>query len=88
MRMLDKVGETTPVITTVHELQLVDDDIPIEPFDLPVDIVVTPNRVIRTQRVVRKPSGIYWEFVSDEMLREIPILNDLRNRVKTKDQPI
>ncbi|MCG2880131.1 MAG: 5-formyltetrahydrofolate cyclo-ligase [Vulcanisaeta sp.] len=88
MRMLGKVGEDTPVITTVHELQLVDDDIPIEPFDLPVDIVVTPSRVIRTQRVVRKPSGIYWEFVSDEMLREIPILNDLRNSVKTKDQPI
>jgi 5-formyltetrahydrofolate cyclo-ligase len=78
MRMLGKVGEETPVVTTVHELQLVNDEIPREPFDLPVDIVVTPTRVIRVSRVNPKPLGIYWEYVTEDMVREIPILAELR----------
>ncbi|MGC9180126.1 MAG: 5-formyltetrahydrofolate cyclo-ligase [Vulcanisaeta sp.] len=75
---LGKVNENTPVITTVHELQLVSDEIPKEPFDLSVDIIVTPSRVIRVNRVDSKPVGIYWEYVTEEMLREIPLLAELR----------
>ena len=75
--MLGKVNENTPVITTVHELQLVNDEIPREPFDLPVDIVVTPSRVIRVDRVDAKPRGIYWQYVTEEMIREIPLLAEL-----------
>ncbi len=78
---MGKVNENTPVITTVHELQLVNDEIPREPFDLPVDVIVTPGRVIRVKRVDPKPRGIYWEFVTDEMLREIPLLNELKARL-------
>jgi len=74
----DKVGEDTPVATTVHDIQLVDDDIPKEPFDLPVDIIATPNRLIRTRRVDPKPRGIFWEYVTEEMLREIPLLAEVR----------
>lgn len=73
-----KVGESTPVVTTVHDVQLVDDDIPREPFDLPVDIVVTPTRALRTSRTDMKPSGILWEYVTEDMLREIPLLAELR----------
>ncbi len=78
---MGKVNENTPVITTVHELQLVSDEIPKEPFDLPVDIIVTPSRVIRVKRVDPKPRGIYWEFVTDEMLRKILLLNELKARL-------
>ncbi len=42
-----KVSRKTPVITTVHELQVVE-EIPAESHDLRVDIVVTPERIIRT----------------------------------------
>ncbi len=81
---LGKVGEDTPVITTVHELQLVSDEIPREPFDLPVDVIVTPpSRVIRVSRVDSKPRGIYWEFVTNEMLREISLLNELKARLSS-----
>ncbi|BDR91791.1 5-formyltetrahydrofolate cyclo-ligase [Vulcanisaeta souniana JCM 11219] len=83
---LDKVGEDTPVITTVHELQLVSDEIPREPFDLPVDVIVTPSRVIRTNRVDPKPRGIYWEFVTNEMFSEIPLLNELKARLNSAGQ--
>ncbi|WP_069806633.1 5-formyltetrahydrofolate cyclo-ligase [Vulcanisaeta thermophila] len=79
MSALGKVNEETPVVTTVHELQLVSDEIPREPFDLPVDIVVTPHRVIRVRRIDGKPRGIYWDYVTEEMMKEIPILRELRN---------
>ena len=81
---LNKVSEETPVITTVHELQLTSDDIPREPFDLPVDIIVTPNRVIRVSRIDPKPHGIYWEYVTDNMIREIPLLSELRNTLNNR----
>ncbi len=82
MRSVGKVDETTPVITTVHELQLVNDDIPKEPFDLPVDIILTPMRVIRVRRIDEKPRGIYWEYITDDVLREIPILKELKDFLK------
>lgn len=74
----DKVSENTPVATTVHTLQLIEEEIPVEPFDLVVDVVATPREVIYTKRVDKKPSGIYWDYVTDDMFREIPLLRELR----------
>lgn len=75
---LGKAGEDTPIATTIHDVQLVEDDIPREPFDLPVDVITTPMRVIHVNRVDKKPAGIFWEYVTDEMLREIPLLAELK----------
>lgn len=75
---LGKAGEDTPIATTIHDVQLVEDNIPREPFDLPVDVITTPTRVIRVNRVDKKPAGIFWEYVTDEMLREIPLLAELK----------
>jgi len=74
LRSLGKVGEDTPVATTVHDIQLVDDDIPVEPFDLPVDLIATPSQLIRVERRYAKPRGILAEYVTDELLAEIPLL--------------
>lgn len=83
LRELGLVDEDTPVITTVHDLQIIDQEIPMEEHDLPVDIIVTPTRIIRVERAYRKPKGIYWERISEEKLREIPILAEiLGKRVK------
>ncbi len=40
------LGAATPIVTTIHELQLVD-AVPTEPHDRRVSLVVTPERVIR-----------------------------------------
>ncbi|MEL9991894.1 MAG: 5-formyltetrahydrofolate cyclo-ligase [Thermoproteus sp.] len=77
-RALGKVSDTTPVATTVHELQLVD-EIPQEPFDLPVDIIATPSSLLRPQQRRPKPSGILWEYVTEELLSEVPLLSLLRS---------
>jgi 5-formyltetrahydrofolate cyclo-ligase len=72
-RRLGAVEERTPVLTTVHGLQVVDDDIPMTPHDVPVDLIVTPERVIRARRR-RKPNGIRWEELTDAQLRAMPPL--------------
>lgn len=72
-------GEKTPIATTVHELQVVKGRIPQDPWDVPIDIIATPERIIRCRRGQR-PKGIIWEKLSEEKIKEIPILKDLLNR--------
>jgi 5-formyltetrahydrofolate cyclo-ligase len=68
------VGEETPVVTTVHELQVVDDPIPMTAHDVPLDFVITPERVIRTGRRFAKPAGIIWDELSETQLADMPAL--------------
>jgi len=79
---LNKVGEDTPVFTTVHDMQLVDDEIPREPFDLPVDYVFTPTKSIKIERRDEKPRGILWQYLDEETIRQIPILSKLRRSTR------
>lgn len=67
----------TPVLTTVHDLQVVQDDIPMTPHDVPVDLIVTPERVIRTKSRIAKPEGIRWEELSPEQIEAMPVLRRL-----------
>ena len=76
--LLGKAGEETPVATTVHELQIVE-EIPSKPHDLPLDIVVTPRRVYRCPRRER-PRGLVLSSLSEEKVREIPILREALRR--------
>jgi 5-formyltetrahydrofolate cyclo-ligase len=73
LRELGKVKETTPVATTVHSSQIVD-RIPVEPFDVSVDIVSTEARVIYTHRTRRNPEGIYVNFLTPHKIESTPYL--------------
>jgi len=79
LRQLGRIAETVPIATTVHDIQVVD-DIPVEPFDVPVDIIVTPTRVLRTHSRLPKPRGILWDLLDPSRLEEMPILKELRER--------
>lgn len=81
-RQLGSVNESTPVLTTVHDLQVIDDTIPMTAHDVPVDLIVTPDQVIRTHRRRPKPRGIHWKDLSPEQLAAMPPLQALR-RAKT-----
>jgi 5-formyltetrahydrofolate cyclo-ligase len=48
-RIKDQFGEI-PVITTIHPLQLVD-SVPHLSHDAKVDIVVTPEKIVRTENL-------------------------------------
>jgi 5-formyltetrahydrofolate cyclo-ligase len=76
LKAFGKVKESTPVFTTVHELQLVD-ELPREPFDVPVDAIFTNERAIRCPPNP-KPDSIYWDLLEEEKLREIPLLQEMR----------
>ena len=78
LRELGLVDEYTPIATTVHELQIFD-TLPQDPFDVPVDIIVTPKRIIRPTCRKLKPAGIYWEYITNKKMDDIPILKELRN---------
>lgn len=77
-RAAGAVDARTTVLTTVHALQVVTDDIPMTPHDVPVDLVVTPDRVIRTRPSFRKPPGIRWHELSAEQLAAMPAVRRLR----------
>ena len=76
-RTVGAVDEATTVLTTVHALQVVDDDIPMTPHDVPVDLVVTPERVIRTRTALAKPDRIHPEELSEEQRQAMPVLRRL-----------
>ncbi len=75
----DAIDETTPIITTVHDIQIVQ-NIPMADNDLPVDIIVTPKTVIRTYTKYKKPSGIIWDKLTKEEIEKIPLLKELLNK--------
>ena len=75
------VDEHTVVATTVHEVQVVEvGRIPMTAHDVPLDLVVTPDRVIECRRGRRSgaAAGIRWEELTDEKIAAIPLL--ARNR--------
>lgn len=78
LRETGKVDELTPVVTTVHDLQVFEEKLPREIHDVPVDIIYTPTRVIRTKQPYPKPKGIYWDLLGEEKLNSIPILRELK----------
>jgi 5-formyltetrahydrofolate cyclo-ligase len=65
------------IATTVHPLQLLDEELPETAHDFRVDVIVTPDEVIRTRRA-RRPRGILWEDLDEEKLAEIPVLRGMR----------
>lgn len=73
-RHFNLIDDSTPVITTVHEVQILDREFPWKPYDIPVDYIITPIRAIKTDGKFKKPSGIFPDLLQKEMIKEIPIL--------------
>lgn len=67
------VGDDTTIVTTVHELQLLDEDLAETEHDFRVDVIVTPDAVLRTRRRGRPP-GILWDHLDAEKRAAIPVL--------------
>ena len=75
------IGPETVTVTTVHEIQVQPAGVfPLTGHDVPVDFIVTPERVIdcRPRRAPRPASGIAWEDLTEEKIAAIPLLSALR----------
>ncbi|QQP37099.1 Uncharacterized protein FKW44_022415 [Caligus rogercresseyi] len=71
--------ENPLVVTLVADEQVLEPEfLPLdllEPHDLPVDIIVTPTRIIRVAEKVPKPSfGVSSDLVTPEILHNFPCL--------------
>ncbi|MDY7106543.1 MAG: 5-formyltetrahydrofolate cyclo-ligase [Actinomycetota bacterium] len=73
------VTDDTVIVTTVHPIQVVDDELPETSHDFRVDLIVTPDEVIRCPRVARPP-GIVWADLDDDKIAAIPVLAARRPR--------
>jgi 5-formyltetrahydrofolate cyclo-ligase len=80
LRELGLVSELTPIITTVHDLQIVE-SVPLEDHDIAVDYIVTPTRVLATHRTRRRTAGIIWDKVTPEMMSAMPVLKELKQKL-------
>ncbi|MBS2967729.1 5-formyltetrahydrofolate cyclo-ligase [Metabacillus sp. KIGAM252] len=76
-----------PVITTVNSRQLVEDDIPVEEFDLTADWIATEKGLTRTESRVPKPKGIVWSRVTDEDMASMPVLQEIKD-LNSKKNPL
>ncbi|KAH7285816.1 hypothetical protein KP509_33G047400 [Ceratopteris richardii] len=86
LRHIGAIDDSTLVITTVHDTQLID-DIPTEKLkvhDVPVDVICTPTRIIHTNTNIPKPKGIYWELLPPEKLEQILVLQQLRKKIEVE----
>jgi 5-formyltetrahydrofolate cyclo-ligase len=79
LRELGLVSESTPIITTVHDSQIVE-SVPLEEHDIAVDHIVTPTRLLATNRSRPRPTAILWSKVTLEMMKRMPILKELSER--------
>ncbi len=81
LRELGVIDESTPVITTVHDIQVVG-RVPREKHDLTVDIILTPTRTLRIKPRPPKPKGIYWSLLGDK--KDLPVIKELRQLLSQK----
>ncbi len=79
LRHYGLVTAATPIVTTVHALQLVgDEELPMSAHDSALNWIAMPDEVIETLTPYPQPTGIVWESIRPEQFEKIPILKTLR----------
>lgn len=76
LRASGATTDATPIVTTVHELQVVE-KVPMTEHDAPVDFILTPERVIEVKPHRPKP-GLIWELLANDAFKRMPILAEVR----------
>jgi 5-formyltetrahydrofolate cyclo-ligase len=70
------LGPDTVIATTVHALQVLDEDLPAAEHDFQVDVIVTPDQIMSCQ-TARPRSGVRWQDLPPSYLDAIPALGAL-----------
>jgi len=78
LRHLGKIREYTPVVTTVHALQVIEDRIPMRAHDVPFDFAVTPEDVIAAPSLYPRPRGVLWDLLPQDGTRLVGSLQRRR----------
>jgi 5-formyltetrahydrofolate cyclo-ligase len=82
LRQYGLVRPGTPIVTTVHPLQIVAGArLPMLPHDSALDWIVTPDEAIETHTPYPQPAGLDWDAVLPDQIEAIPVLRKLRDRL-------
>ncbi len=73
LREAGKVGPDTPIVSTVHPVQIVD-ALPMTSHDISLDLFATPDEIVRCRRRFERPKGIDREALPEEKREAIPVL--------------
>ena len=75
LRQMGLVQPDTPVVTTVHPIQIVDNaQLPMLSHEWSLTWIVTPDEAIATQSPRPQPTGLAWDTIRPEQLATIPVL--------------
>jgi len=77
-----KLGPKTPIVTTVHPLQIIDEEIPMNTHDISLTAIVTPTEVIGVETRRSRPEGIDWKILPQQKIDAIPLLKRRNARQK------
>jgi 5-formyltetrahydrofolate cyclo-ligase len=80
LRRFGKVNPGTPVVTTVHQVQVLKATVPMTEHDAPLNLFVTPHRTRRYPKHRKVPEGIYWDHLTEDKILSIPILQELAEK--------
>ena len=72
------VQHDTPIVGTVHQLQVLDQELPWTQHDACLDYFATPDELVKCSPTKPRPTGIYWEDLSPAKIKQIPALKKLR----------
>ncbi len=82
-RELNKLKPDTPITTTVHSSQVVDNGrLPMMGHDSALHWIATEKELIETRTEMGQPKGVDWERVQPDQYEAIPFLKDLRARLE------
>lgn len=72
------VSSETPVVTFVHDCQVVETPLEPKPYDSVADFIVTPTRFIEVKHPQKPTTGVVWKKLEPGMLESIPPLAQLK----------
>lgn len=71
-----KIRGDTPIVTSVHPQQIIEEDLPMTDHDVPLTAIVTPDAVIETRSSYWRPKGINWGILAQDKIDGIPVLKE------------
>ena len=84
-RELGLADSLTPIATTVHSSQIVDDaEVLIESHDSVLNYVATELELIETHTGHKQPAGVDWNKVRADQFDDIPFLRVLREAIESR----
>jgi 5-formyltetrahydrofolate cyclo-ligase len=82
-RELGKLKADTPIATSVHSSQVVDDRrLVMMGHDSALDYIATEQELIITDTPYTQPAGVAWDHVQADQYANIPFLTELRKRLE------